>query len=112
MDVQSPLRLHGNRASDAGDPIDPGDLVNLRTLAARLQAALDGLPAGGTATEFVHVQQVPATEWVIRHRLGRHPDVLVLDTAGTEVEVAAAYPDADTVVITSAVLFAGTAYLH
>ena len=61
------------------------------------------------ASQFRHVQAVPATIWVVNHNLGRHPAVSVLDSAGTLVEGAVVHETFNRLVITFSLAFSGEA---
>lgn len=58
---------------------------------------------------YHHVQAVPATVWTVTHNLGRHPAVSVLDSAGSQVEVAVSHTSLNQVVLTLAYAVSGTA---
>jgi hypothetical protein len=61
---------------------------------------------------YTHVQAVPATVWSVIHNLGRHPSVTVVDSGGTVGWCEVLYNDANSLTITVAAAFAGTAYLN
>jgi hypothetical protein len=63
-------------------------------------------PAGGT---YHHVQALAATTWTVDHMLGRHPNVSVLDSAGSQVEVAVFHTSLNQVVLTLSYAVSGTA---
>jgi hypothetical protein len=63
-------------------------------------------PAGGT---YHHTQSVAATTWTVDHMLGRHPNVSVLDSGGSQVEVSVSHTSLDQVVLTLAYAVSGTA---
>lgn len=73
----------------------------------------DLLPSGGPGggTGYVHHQSTPAAVWTINHVLGYFPNVLVIDSAGNNVEGTVAEPSANQMVITFSGAFTGTAYL-
>lgn len=68
-------------------------------------------PPGEQVTTVI-AQVEPADTWVLHHRLGRHPSVTVIDSAGTVVLGGVRYVDADTIELTFSASFAGTAYLN
>ena len=78
-----------------------------RALAAEaaLRAAIQA--AGGI---FVFTQATPATVWPIIHNLNRHPAMAVSDSAGTFIEGDIFYNSTNTVTLTFAAPFSGTAY--
>lgn len=53
----------------------------------------------------------PVATWTVRHNLGRHPLVQVLDTTGAQFDADVEYADVNTVVITHAQPVAGSALL-
>lgn len=59
----------------------------------------------------VYEQITPSATWTINHTLSFIPNILVVDSAGTEVEGDYNYVDADTIVATFSGPFAGKAYL-
>lgn len=65
----------------------------------------------GTLTYFTFNQTTPATVWTITHNLGGFFAVTVVDSAGTVVEGAITYQDANTVILGFSAPFSGTAYL-
>lgn len=65
----------------------------------------------GGAEHYVHDQGVPDSVWTITHNLGFRPNVTVVDSAGTWVEGDRDDPSANTLVLTFAGAFAGSAYL-
>lgn len=50
--------------------------------------------------------------WTIQHNMGKMPNVIVVDSAGTEVLPDREYPDENTVLVKSKSLFRGKAYLN
>lgn len=67
---------------------------------------------GKPGPHYTHDQLTPATVWTIVHNLNCYPMVKVVDSAKTEVTTDVDHPDANTVVITVAAPFSGTAYLY
>lgn len=61
---------------------------------------------------YVHVQNTPATIWVVVHNLGKHPSVSVVDSAGTAWIAEVSYTDVNTLEIRHAAPFSGKAYLN
>lgn len=70
-----------------------------------------GAPGASAMNPFTFMQTVPTNEWVIPHPLHTLPTVTVVDSANRMVYGDVSYPDFDTVIITFAVPFSGTAYL-
>lgn len=67
----------------------------------------------GSGDLYFHFQQVsPSAEWTILHSLGKFPSVMVVDSAGTVVEGAVEYVDADSLKVHFASAFGGDAYLN
>lgn len=69
-------------------------------------------PAGPASPRYVHVQDAPATIWVITHGLGLEPAVVVVDSGGTQVHGETSYPSANQVTITFSNAFGGKAFLR
>lgn len=61
---------------------------------------------------YSHSQMQPASEWVITHNLGVFPSVTVLDSTGEVVEGDISYVDSNTVILTFANPFGGSAHLN
>lgn len=40
----------------------------------------------GINTHYIHEQNIPSQEWIIIHNLGFHPNVVIENTAGDEVQ--------------------------
>jgi hypothetical protein len=93
--------------------------VRVRTSAGWQDLALVGPPgpqgppgAPGTGVGgSSHVQGTPAALWTINHALDFQPNVVVVDSAGNQVEGDVRYLDADTLTIAFSAAFSGTAYL-
>lgn len=63
------------------------------------------------AVAFNHHQNISSDTWVINHNLNFHPNVTVVDSAGTLVEGEIHYDDRNTITLTFASAFGGNAYL-
>lgn len=61
---------------------------------------------------YVHVQNSPATAWVINHNLGKYPAVTVVDSAGTEVIGQVVHNSMNQCVATFSAAFAGKAFAN
>ena len=59
---------------NSADPIDPQDLVNLRTL----QDLINNV----TSSNYTHEQNIPASIWNVNHNLNFKPNVRVFTSAG------------------------------
>ena len=73
-----------------------------------------GTVTGGLTIEavsYTYVQHIPATIWTINHPLPYTPTIIVVDSAGTQVEGDITYVSTNTIRIDFAAAFAGTAYL-
>jgi hypothetical protein len=69
-------------------------------------------PPGTSGGSFTFTQSSASSVWLITHDLGYYPaGVMVVDSAGTEVEGEISYPAPNQVQITFAVPFSGKAYL-
>lgn len=65
--------------------------------------------ADHVGVSYHHVQAVPETVWTVNHDLGRYPSVAVLDSAGSQIEVAVSHQSLNVVVLTLAYAISGTA---
>lgn len=63
---------------------------------------------GGT---YTHIQDVASSTWTINHNLEYHPNIEVVDSAGTAVIGNYQYVNVNTIIATFASPFAGKAYL-
>lgn len=61
---------------------------------------------------YVHEQSVPAAVWTIIHNLGKFPNVVVFDSAKTEVGGLVDYVDENTLTVTFNYAFGGKATLN
>lgn len=80
-----------------------------RVLLPSLVQALAGLIA---RAEWSREIVSPAAVWTLQHFLGRHPVVLVVDSAGSPVEGQVNYDSPDQITLTFSAPFSGTAYLQ
>jgi hypothetical protein len=64
-----------------------------------------------TKASYIWYQGVASTVWTIVHNLGTYPAVKILDSSGATNETDITYPDANTVISTSAYPFSGEAIL-
>ena len=60
---------------------------------------------------FAHTQQTPSATWTIVHNLNFHPNVTVVDSAGTIVEGEMTYVDQNNMILGFQSAFSGNAYL-
>lgn len=68
-----------------------------------------GIP--GVAETFTHDQNVASATWTIVHNLGAFLPVTVIDSANETVEGNVHYVDINTVILSFAAPFGGTAYV-
>lgn len=61
---------------------------------------------------FVFEQGVSSKTWVIEHNLDKYPSIVVMDSAGTEVEGDIEYTSKNKVVLRFSAEFSGKAYLN
>lgn len=61
---------------------------------------------------YVHVQLVPASEWIINHNLHKYCSVVVVDSADSVVIGDIQYIDMDNAKVTFTAAFAGKAYCN
>lgn len=62
------------------------------------------------ARPFVHVQDVPGTEWIVHHNLGYFPSVSLVDTSGDVITSDIVYVDANTLRVELVYSVGGKAY--
>jgi hypothetical protein len=67
-----------------------------------------GAPGSAGAT-YHHVQSTPDTTWTVDHMLGRNPNISVLDSAGSEVEVSVLHTSLNQAVLSLSYAVSGTA---
>jgi hypothetical protein len=60
---------------------------------------------------FAYTQQTPSATWTIVHNLNFHPNVTVVDSAGTIVEGEMSYVDRNNLILSFQSAFSGNAYL-
>jgi hypothetical protein len=111
-DIRAPLIPEDVPPADSGGADDVAEII---------QVTGPQGPAGPSGTQgqqglsggsFTHDQGSPSAAWIIVHNLGYRPGgVVVVDSAGNELEGAVSYPDVNTVKIEFGGPFSGTAYL-
>lgn len=69
-------------------------------------------PAGPAQATYTHTQSVSSDTWVIEHNLGRHPSVVVIDSAGSVIISDVQYDSAYQVTVIFSAAFSGKAYLN
>lgn len=69
-------------------------------------------PAGPGQETYTHTQSVASDTWVIEHNLGRHPSVVVIDSAGSVIISDVQYDSPYQVTVTFSAAFSGKAYLN
>ncbi len=70
---------------------------------------IDELAPGIADKHYRHYQDVPSSQWIIQHNLGKKPSVEVIDSAGTKVEGEIEYIDDNMVRIKFTSEFSGVA---
>jgi hypothetical protein len=70
-----------------------------------------GGTGGGTQT-YSYPFVTPEAVWTINHNLNRYPTVTTVDELGAQIHGDVVYVDSNTITITFADVFAGTAYLE
>ena len=59
--------------------------------------------------EFVHIQSVPASVWVVEHNMEGYPSVTVIDSGNSQVEGDVIFDSVNQVTLQFSSAFAGTA---
>ena len=67
---------------------------------------------GEQSSVYIYEQAIPSNTWVINHNLNTRPSITVVDSAGDTVIGSETYNDDNTVTITFASAFSGSAYLN
>ena len=68
--------------------------------------------AGSGDLNYIHTQSIPDSIWTISHNLGKYPNVVVVDSAGTVVIGDIYYVTLQTLTLTFTSGFSGKAYLN
>jgi hypothetical protein len=97
-----------------------GPVINVAEATVGLQgppgpqgpAGAPGVSPTGADLHATHLQAVASAVWTIEHNLGKRPSVVVIDSAGDQVEGMVAYLDANNLMITFSAAFGGEAYLN
>jgi hypothetical protein len=69
-------------------------------------------PAGPGQATYTHNQNQASATWVINHSLGRHPSVVVIDSAGSAIISDVQYNSEYQITVRFSAAFAGKAYLN
>lgn len=64
------------------------------------------------STNYIHHQISASREWLVRHNLGKHPSVTVVDSANTVVVGDVEYLDTEGLIIRFTSEFSGKAFLN
>lgn len=93
-----------------------GDVLNVvvAPVTNQISIASSGLQGPAATLDrfaYVHTQTSPDSTWVIEHGLGWHPNITVIDSAGTNVEGDIEYVSENSVTLRFSAGFSGTAYL-
>ena len=85
------------------------EIPDITTVVEPAPIVINELPFPSVA--FAYTQQTPSSSWIIKHNLNFHPNVTVVDSAGTIVEGEIQYTDMNNLTLTFASAFSGNAYL-
>jgi hypothetical protein len=98
------------------------DVTVVVTIPARPAAIVAGIPgpkgdkgdagATGAGVTFVFTQSMPSASWTIVHNLNKYPSVIVVDSAGTQVDGEVDYNSLNQVTAKFNAPFSGDAYLN
>ena len=75
-------------------------------------AASTSLASSPSDSQYVHQQGVPATTWVVHHRLGKVPSIVVVDSTGAEVRGDVVHDSPDQATLSFAYPFSGAAFCN
>ena len=103
-------------AINGEDPITPAMIgaetpENAQQKANQAEANAKAYTDNKTTT-YIHYQTLPSNNWIINHNLTKYPSVTIVDSSGNVVVGEVKYIDNDTINISFAGAFAGTAYLN
>jgi hypothetical protein len=88
--------------------------VHEQDVAIQMLGTTPGPPGTGGGTglgSYVHDQTIPSSSWNITHSLGFFPNVLVIDSGGSQCFGTVTYPSINALLIVFSASFAGKAYL-
>ena len=71
----------------------------------------DGRGGGGVAQSYIHLQNSPASTWVVNHNLSYYPAVSVVSLTGDVVHGDVNYSGQQQITITFSAPFAGRVYI-
>ncbi|OWK45752.1 hypothetical protein [Fimbriiglobus ruber] len=92
---------------------EPAFLVrSAGTIGPQGQQGIQGPPGRDGDLHYTFTQSTAAATWTIAHGLGKFPSVAVVDSSGRWWLGAVQYLDANTLTVSFAAPFAGTAYLN
>lgn len=72
----------------------------------------NGKPLSHLLGTYTHTQSSASAEWVIKHDLGKHPSVTIVDSAGTVVYGEVVFDSESQVTVRFSSPFSGKAYLN
>lgn len=106
--------------TETGPKGDPGIGLQYEWLGSRLGIKTEAEPdfeyvdlaAASGDVAYVHNQISASREWQIRHNLGKHPSVTVVDSASTVVVGDIEYFNTEELIIRFTAEFAGRAFLN
>ena len=87
----------------------PGRWLFVTASAAGAQAGGGSGGSGSGDKNYIHVQSLPATSWIVNHNLGKFPAIKIIDSAGTEVVGGIVHIDTNQAVLSFLAPFTGTA---
>ena len=61
---------------------------------------------------YKYLKTNAGSTWTIKHNLGKHPSVTIVDSGGTKVQGDITYDSANKLTVTFSSAFSGTAYLN
>lgn len=97
-----PGRAGENIKGDTGDKGDKGD---------KGETGDQGIPGSGDKN-YIHVQNIISTNWPVPHNLGKRPTVAVVDSAGSEIEVAVEHIDDNNLLVVLSYAISGKVYCN
>lgn len=85
---------------------DQNVLKNIESTLQDIKHNLDNLKES-----YVHIQDIPATQWVIQHNLNKYPNVNTEDFAGEDIRGEISYAGSNRLYVNFIIAVSGKAYL-
>jgi hypothetical protein len=107
---EEPGETHILTIGEQGPPGPPGEKGETGSAGEKGEKGDRG--EKGEDAFYLHRQDAPAAEWVVRHGLNKFPSVTVVDSAGSQVYGDCVYVNTDTIRLVFSAPFSGVAYFN